>query len=181
LSLTENLIVSHREPKPNPGMVSYLPYSSCRQTMTAESSEPLRWGSRFPGSSTTCRVQLDQQGKCNHRFFLKQFTQAASLFISPASRGTSVFIHSSHNHASTNHHRSHHLTRQACSANQGLRASHPPNMGLFTAWHRFLAGWPGSMEWLPTVYKKGDMYKMVHQDQGLFIFTLPAAIFRCLF
>jgi hypothetical protein len=23
-------------------------------------------------------------------------------------------------------------------------------MGLFTAWHRFLAGWPGSLEWLPT-------------------------------
>jgi hypothetical protein len=59
----------------------------------------------------------------------------------PRASGTSVFIHSNHNHASTNHHRSHHLTRQACSANQGLRASHPPNMGLFTAWHRFpLAG-----------------------------------------
>ena len=72
-----------------------------------------------------------------HWFFLKQFTQAASLFKSPVFQGTSVFIHSSHNHASTNHHRSHHLTRQACSANQGLRASHPPNMGLFTAWHRF--------------------------------------------
>ena len=41
-----------------------------------------------------------------------------------------------HNHASTNHHRSHHLTRQACSANQGLRVGHPPNMGLFTTWNR---------------------------------------------
>jgi hypothetical protein len=90
--------------------------------------------------SIYCCIQLDQQGKRNHRFFLKQFTQAASLFKSPASRGTSVFIHSSHNHASTNHHRSHHLTRKACSANQGLRASHPPNMGLFTAWHRFPSG-----------------------------------------
>ena len=151
MSLTKSLIVSFREPNPNPGMVSYLPYSSCRQTLTAESSEPLRWGSRVPGFGTTCCVQLDQQGKRNHRFFLKQFTQAASLFKSPASQGTSIFIHSSHNHASTNHHRSHHLTRQACSANQGLRASHPPNMGLFTAWHRFLSGWPGSPEWLPTI------------------------------
>ena len=52
----------------------------------------------------------------------------------PASLVTSVFLHSSHNHAPTNHHRSHHLTRQACSANQGLRAGHPPNMGLFTTW-----------------------------------------------
>jgi hypothetical protein len=75
--------------------------------------------------------------KRNHWIFLKQFTQEASLFKSPASLGTSVFIHSSHNHASTNHHRSYHFTRQPCSANQGLRASHPPNMGLFTAWHRF--------------------------------------------
>jgi hypothetical protein len=88
----------------------------------------------------TCCIQLDQQRKHNHRFFLKQFTQAASLFKSPEPRGTSVFIHSRHNHASTNHHRSHHLTRQACSANQGLRASHPPNMGLFTTWHRFPSG-----------------------------------------
>ena len=141
----------YREPNPNPGMVSYLPYSSCRQTLTAESSEPLRWGSWVLGFSTTCCVQLDQQGKRNHWFFLKQFTQAASLFKSPAPQGTKVFIHSSHNHASTNHHRSHHLTRQACSANQGLRVSHPPNMGLFTAWHRFLSGWPGSLEWLPTI------------------------------
>jgi hypothetical protein len=78
----------------------------------------------------------------------------------PQPWGTSVFIHSSHNHASTNHHRSHHLTRQACSANQGLRASHPPNMGFFTAWHRVPSGailecspgWPGSPEWLPTLY-----------------------------
>jgi hypothetical protein len=55
----------------------------------------------------------------------------------------SVFLHSSHNHAPTNHHRSHHLTRQACLANQGLRAGHPPNMGLFTAWNRFPSepGW----------------------------------------
>jgi hypothetical protein len=130
-------------------MVSYLPYSSCRQTLTAESFEPLRWGSWVPGFGTACCVQLDQQGKRNHRFFLKQFTQAASLFKSPEPQGTSVFwfvclfvclLHSSHNHASTNHHRSHHLTRKACSANQGLRASHPPNMGLFTAWHRFLSG-----------------------------------------
>ena len=99
-----------------------------------------------------CCVQLNQQGKHNHRFFLKQFTQAASLFKSPAPRGTSVFIHSSHNHASTNQHRSHHLTRQACSANQGLRACHPPNMGLFTA-HRSPSGWPGSLEWLPTEFQ----------------------------
>jgi hypothetical protein len=104
-----------------------------------------------------CHVQLDQQGKHNHRFFLMQFTQAASLFKSPASLITSVFIHSSHNHASTNHHRSHHLTRQACSANQGLRAGHLPNMGLFTAWHRFLSGWPGSPEWLPTM---GNVYEL---------------------
>ena len=140
MSLTKSLIVSFREPNPNAGMVSYLLYSSCQQTLTAESSEPLQWGIQVPGFSTICRVPLDQQERRNHRFFLKQFTQAASLFKSPASRGTSVFIHSSHNHASTNHHRSHHLTRQACSANQGLRASHPPNMGLFTAWHRFLSG-----------------------------------------
>jgi hypothetical protein len=72
-------------------MVSYLPYSSCGQTLTAESSEPFRWGSLVPGFGTTCCVQLDQQGKCNHRFFLKQFTQAASLFKSPAPWGTSVF------------------------------------------------------------------------------------------
>jgi hypothetical protein len=98
-----------------------------------------------------CCVQLDQQEKRNHWFFLKQFTQAASLFKSPAPWGTSIFIHSSHNHTSNNHDRSHHLTRQACSANQGLRVSHPPNMGLFTAWHRFLSGWPGSPEWLPTI------------------------------
>ena len=111
---TESLIVSYREPNPNPGMVSYLPYSSCRQTLTAESSEPLQWGSRVPGFGTTCCVQLDQQGKRSHRFFLMQFTQAASLFNSPEPRGTSVFIHSSHNHTSTNHHRSHYLTRQAC-------------------------------------------------------------------
>ena len=62
-------------------------------------------------------------------------------------------IHSSHNHAPTNHHRSHHLTRQACSANQRLRACHPPNMGLFTAWHRSPSGWPGSLEWLPTEFQ----------------------------
>jgi hypothetical protein len=74
-----------------------------------------------------------------------------SLQIPRLLGGTSIFIHSSHNHASTNHHRSHHLTRQACSANQGLRASHPPNVGLFTAWHRFPSGWPGSPEWLPTI------------------------------
>jgi hypothetical protein len=49
----------------------------------------------------------------------------------------------------TNNHRSHHLTRQARSANQGLRAGHPPNMGLFTAWNR--SGGPVySLEWLPT-------------------------------
>jgi hypothetical protein len=66
--------------------------------------------------------------------------------------GYKHFIHSSHSHASTNHHRSHHLTRQACSANQGLRVSHPPNMGLFTAWHRSPSGWPGSPEWLPTYF-----------------------------
>ena len=72
-------------------MVSYLPYSSCRQTLTAESSEPLRWGSRFPSFSTTCCVQLDQQGKRNHRFFLKQFTQAASLFKSHSLSGYKCF------------------------------------------------------------------------------------------
>ena len=38
-----------------------------------------------------CCVQLGQQEKRNHQFFLKQFTQVASLFKSPASRGTSVF------------------------------------------------------------------------------------------
>ena len=140
----------YREPNPNPGMVSYLPYSSCQQTLTAKSSEPLRWGSSVPGFSTTSCVQLDQQGKHNHRFFLKQFTQAASLFKSPVFQGTSVFIHSGHRHASTNHRRSHHLTGLACSANQGLRVSHPPNMGLFTAWHRFPSDWPGSLEWFPT-------------------------------
>ena len=72
-----------------------------------------------------------------------------------------------HNHASTNHHRSHHLTRQACSANQGLRVSHPPNMGLFTAWHRFPSGailgcgpgWPGIPEWLRTNKSKEDRKK----------------------
>ena len=131
--------------------VSYLPYSSCRQTLTAESSEPLRWGSQVPGFSTTCCVQLNQQGKRNHRFFLKQFTQAASLFKFPASRGISIFSTQATTTPQTNHHRSHHLTRQACSANQGLRASHPPNMGLFTAWHRFPSSWPGSLEWLPTI------------------------------
>ena len=76
----------------------------------------------------------------------------------PRARGTRVFIHSSHNHASNNHHRSphltSHLTRQACSANQGLRTSHPPNMGLFTAWHRFSSGWLGSPEWLPTPWQE---------------------------
>ena len=141
----------YREPNHNPGMVSYLPYTSCRQTLTAESSEPLRWGNWVPGffGATYC-VQLGQQEKCNHRFFLKQFTQAASLFKSPASWGYKAFFsHSSHNHAPTNHHRSHHPTRQACSANQGLRAGHPSNMGLFTAWHRFPSGWPESPEWLP--------------------------------
>jgi hypothetical protein len=39
-----------------------------------------------------CLVQLDQQEKPNHRFFLMQFTQAASLFKSPASLVTSVFL-----------------------------------------------------------------------------------------
>ena len=143
----------YREPNPNPGMVSYLPYSSCRQTLTAESSEPLQWGIWVPDFfGTTCRVPLDQQERRNHRFFLKQFLLRQLLTSNPpASLVTSVFLHSSHNHAPTNHHRSHHLTRQACSANQGLRASHPPNMGLFTAWHRFLSSWPGSPEWLPTI------------------------------
>ena len=133
-------------------MVSYLLYSSCRQTLTAESSEPLWWGIRVPGFGTICRVPLDQQERHNHRFFLMQFLLRQLLTSNPpASLVTSVFLHSSHNHAPTNHHRSHHLTRQACSANQGLRASHPPNMGLFTAWHRFPSGWPGSPEWLPTI------------------------------
>ena len=133
-------------------MVSYLPYSSCRQTLTAESSEPLRWGIQVPGFGTICRVPLHQQKRRNHRFFLMQFLLRQLLTSNPpASLVTSVFLHSSHNQAPTNHHRSHHLTRQACSANQGLRASHPPNMGLFTAWHRFLSSWPGSLEWLPTI------------------------------
>ena len=133
-------------------MVSYLPYSSCRQTLTAESSEPLWWGIQVPGFGTKCHVPLDQQERRNHRFFLMQFLLRQLLTSNPpASLVTSVFLHSSHNHAPTNHHRSHHLTRQACSANQGLRASHPPNMGLFTAWHRFLSSWPGSPEWLPTI------------------------------
>jgi hypothetical protein len=146
--------------------VSYLPYSPCRQTLTAESSEPLLWGSQVSGLGfqvsgfgTPCCICLDQQGKSNHQFFLMQFIQAASLFNSPEPRGTSFFMHSSHNHASTNHHRSHHLTRQGCSANQGLMACHPPSMDLFTAWHRFLSGtilgccpgWPGSPEWLPKI------------------------------
>ena len=39
-----------------------------------------------------CCVQLDQQGKCNHQFFLKQLTQAAFLFKFPASLVTSVFF-----------------------------------------------------------------------------------------
>jgi hypothetical protein len=114
----------------------------------------------FPDSHTLyCHVQLGQQAKHNHRFFLKQFTQAASFFKSPASLVTSVFLHSSHNHVPTNHHRSHHLTRQACSANQGLRAGHPPNMGLFTAWNRFTSGWPVySLEWLPTNLKTSFGY-----------------------
>ena len=136
LSLTNSLIVSYQEPNPNPGMVSYLPYSSCRQTLTAESSEPLRWGSQVPGFGTICRVPLDQQERHNHRFFLMQFLLRQLLTSNPpASLVTSVSL-SSHNHAPTNHHRSHHLTRQACSANQGLRAGHPPNMGLFTTWNR---------------------------------------------
>jgi hypothetical protein len=78
LSLTESLIVSYwepyclllrallslyRNPYPNPRMMSYLLYSSCRQTLTAESSEPLRWRSRVPGFGTSCWVQHDQQGK----------------------------------------------------------------------------------------------------------------------
>ena len=142
----------YREPNPNPGILSYLPYSSCRQTLTAESSEPLRWGIRVPDFGTICRVPLEQQERRNHQFFLMQFLLRQLLTSNPpASLVTSVFLHSSHNHAPTNHHRSHHLTRQACSANQGLRVSHPPNMGLFTAWHRFLSGWPGSPEWLPTI------------------------------
>ena len=65
-------------------MVSYLPYSSCRQTLTAESSEPLQWGIQVPGFSTICRVPLDQQERRNHRFFFKQFTQAATYFKSPS-------------------------------------------------------------------------------------------------
>ena len=38
-----------------------------------------------------CCVQLDQQGKCNHQFFLMQFTQAASLFNSPRALGYKRF------------------------------------------------------------------------------------------
>jgi hypothetical protein len=69
----------------------------------------------------------------------------------PASLVTRVFLHSSHNHAPTNHHRSHYVTRQAYSANQRLRAGHPPNIGLFTTWNRFPSGWPVySLKWLPT-------------------------------
>jgi hypothetical protein len=85
----------------------------------------------------SCRVPLDQQERRNHRFFFKQFLLRQLLSSNPsASLVTSVFLHSSHNHAPTHHHRSHHLTRQACSANQGIRAGHPPNMGLFTTWNR---------------------------------------------
>ena len=66
-------------------MVSYLPYSSCRQTLTAESSEPLQWGIQVPDFfGTICRVPLNQQERRNHRFFLKQFTQAATYFKSPS-------------------------------------------------------------------------------------------------
>ena len=65
----------YREPNPNPGIVSYLPYSSCRQTLTAESSEPLRWGSRVPDFfGTTCLVPLDQQAKTKpHPGWYKHF------------------------------------------------------------------------------------------------------------
>jgi hypothetical protein len=98
-----------------------------------------------------CCVQLYQQGKRNQRFLLMQFTQAASLFKSPMPRGTSVFMHSSHNHALTNHHRSHHLTRQACSANRGLRASHHQIWAFLLPGTDFCPGWPGSPEWLPTI------------------------------
>lgn len=59
-------------------------YSSCQQTLTAESSEPLQWGIQVPGFSTICRVPLDQQERRNHRFFFKQFTQAATYFKSPS-------------------------------------------------------------------------------------------------
>jgi hypothetical protein len=31
----------------------------------------------------SCRVPLDQQERLNHRFFFKQFTQAATFFKSP--------------------------------------------------------------------------------------------------
>jgi hypothetical protein len=126
---------------------------------------------------TTCRVQLGQQAKRNHQFFLKQFTQAASFFKSPASLVTSVFLHSSHNHTPTNHHRSHHLTRQACSANQGLRAGHPPNMGLFTAWNRFPSGWPGSPEWLPTLYSLGCADACLSGGGGHHVFVFQIVAF----
>ena len=61
-------------------MVSYLPYSSCRQTLTAESSEPLRWGSWVLGFSTTCCVQLDQQGKTQPLVLLKA-VYSGSFFL----------------------------------------------------------------------------------------------------
>jgi hypothetical protein len=100
----------------------------------------------------SCRIPLNQQERHNHRFFLMQFLLRQLLTSNPpASLVTSVFLHSNHNHAPTNHHRSHHLTRQACSANQGLRAGHPPIMGLFTTWSRLPSCWPGSLEWLPTL------------------------------
>ena len=35
-------------------------------------------------NSVWCHVPLDQQERCNHRFFLMQFTQAATYFKSPS-------------------------------------------------------------------------------------------------
>ena len=75
----------YQKPNPNLGILSYLPYSFCRQTLTAESSEPLQWGIQVPDFfGTICRVPLNQQERRNHRFFLKQFTQAATYFKSPS-------------------------------------------------------------------------------------------------
>jgi hypothetical protein len=100
-----------------------------------------------------CCVQLDQQGKRNHWFFLMQFSQAASLFKSPASVVTSFFFPPLQ--PQPRPHQSPQVTspHQAGLLSQsGIKGAHPPNMGLFTAWNRFPSGWPGSPEWLPTFY-----------------------------
>jgi hypothetical protein len=57
------------------------------------------------------------------------YSGSFSLQIPRLSRGTIIFIHSSHNHASTNHHRSHHLTRQALSQS-GIKGGPSTKHGL---------------------------------------------------